>query len=87
MAAAYSKANELACYGDRNDHKWQRSLHNCWKFNCDGAFNPSDKSATFAVLVRDSEGAVVEINHGRIKVYGKCMGEERLLLNRIVRCL
>ncbi|KAG5543967.1 hypothetical protein RHGRI_016647 [Rhododendron griersonianum] len=54
--------------GGRNDQKWQRPHHNRWKFNCDGVFNPMDKSVAFAVLVRDSCGSVVEINHGRIKV-------------------
>ncbi|XP_058211842.1 uncharacterized protein LOC131324029 [Rhododendron vialii] len=55
-------------HGDSNVPKWQRPLNGSWKFNCDGAFNPSDKSTAFAVLVRDENGSVVEINHGRIKV-------------------
>ncbi|KAF7140564.1 hypothetical protein RHSIM_Rhsim06G0091800 [Rhododendron simsii] len=69
LAAACSQINVPACnHGDSNVPKWQRPLNGSWKFNCDGAFNPSDKSAAFAVLVRDENGSVVEINHGRIRV-------------------
>lgn len=69
LAAAYSKANvPERTIEDRNDQTWQRPPNDRWKFNCDGAYNPSDKSAAFAVLVRNSDGAVVDINHGRIKV-------------------
>ncbi|KAI8554126.1 hypothetical protein RHMOL_Rhmol05G0073700 [Rhododendron molle] len=69
LAAACSQENRLARnHGDSNASKWQRPPHDRWKFNCDGAFNPSDKSAAFAVLVRDNNGSVVEVNHGRIKV-------------------
>ncbi|KAF7150802.1 hypothetical protein RHSIM_Rhsim02G0196000 [Rhododendron simsii] len=55
-------------HGDSNVPKWQRPLHDRCKFNCGGAFNPMDKTAAYAVLVRDENGSVVEINHGRIKV-------------------
>ncbi|KAF7154740.1 hypothetical protein RHSIM_Rhsim01G0194100 [Rhododendron simsii] len=69
LAAAYSKANVPArTVEDRNDQTWQRPPNDRWKFNCDGAYNPSDKSAAFAVLVRNSDGEVMDINHGRIKV-------------------
>ncbi|KAG5524282.1 hypothetical protein RHGRI_031077 [Rhododendron griersonianum] len=69
LAPAYSKANVPArTIEDRNDQTWQRPPNDRWKFNCDGAYNPSDKSAAFAVLVRNSDGALADINHGRIKV-------------------
>ncbi|KAG5516346.1 hypothetical protein RHGRI_037157 [Rhododendron griersonianum] len=76
LAAACSQENRLARnHGDSNASKWQRPLHDRWKFNCDGAFNPSDKSAAFAVLVRDNNGSVVEVNYGRIKVYSALAAE------------
>ncbi|XP_058198546.1 uncharacterized protein LOC131314069 [Rhododendron vialii] len=69
LAETCSQINILARnHGDSNVPKWQRPLNSSWKFNCDGAFNPSDKSTAFAVLVRDDNGSVVEINHGRIRV-------------------
>ncbi|XP_058223057.1 uncharacterized protein LOC131332777 [Rhododendron vialii] len=69
LAATCSQINVPARnHGDSNVPKWQRLLNGSWKFNCDGAFNPSDKSPAFAVLVKDENGSVVEINHGRIKV-------------------
>ncbi|KAI8538949.1 hypothetical protein RHMOL_Rhmol09G0143100 [Rhododendron molle] len=52
----------------------------CWKFNCDGTYNPSDnKSATFAVIVRDSNGVVMDVSHGRIKVLSALAAEASTL--------
>lgn len=53
---------------DSNVPKWQHPPTKFWKFNCDVAFHLSDKRAAFGIMVPYSNGSVVEVNYGRIKV-------------------
>lgn len=55
-------------YEDSNAIHWQLPPNGSRKFNRSGAFSPSDKRAAFAVFVCDSDGSVVNINYGRIRV-------------------